>query len=62
MNHASALDMELYDLGGRMVLSEQLVVRPLATLRNDLDHLERGLYIMRLRNAQVDQSLKLVLN
>jgi len=57
-----ALDMELYDLGGRMVLSEQLVVRPLATLRNDLDHLERGLYIMRLRNAQVDQSLKLVLN
>ena len=57
-----ALDMELYDLGGRMVLSEQLVVRPLATLRNDLDQLERGLYIMRLRNAQVDQSLKLVLN
>jgi len=54
--------VELRDMGGRRIAEEQVVLNPIGRLSVDISTLDRGVYVLRARNTQLDQTFKLVLN
>ena len=49
-------------MGGRRIAEEQVVLNPIGRLSVDISTLDRGVYVLRARNTQLDQTFKLVLN
>lgn len=63
LGQPSVLPVEatLYDLGGRLMYTEQLPAGARATLRTDLGALGQGVYVLRLRNAQLENTFKVII-